>query len=290
MVRASGAVIDMSGHTIIGILSPIPVATRARSAPRRAALARKPRAPELLPRYREIGNQLMADISEGVYPVGGFLPPEIELCRKYRISRFTAREALRQLAEAGLVSRRQGSGTQVVAVPGAAKFVQQVGSVQDLTQYARTTELQIVYTGKIALNRLLARQFKAKAGEEWLFAAGIRVDREPGARGRRPICITRIYLNPVLDGIQERLRTREGAIYELIESAYGLRIARVEQQIAAVSLDRDDAVSLDEARGAPALRTLRLYYDESERLLEATESIHPGDRFAYTMNLKRGTP
>jgi YD repeat-containing protein len=37
----------------------------------------------------------------------------------------------------------------------------------------------------------------------------------------------------------------------------------------------------------PALRTLRLYYDEAERLLEATESIHPGDRFAYTMNLRR---
>jgi hypothetical protein len=34
----------------------------------------------------------------------------------------------------------------------------------------------------------------------------------------------------------------------------------------------------------------RLYYDESGRLLEATESIHPGDRFAHTMNLKRGAP
>lgn len=259
--------------------------SRARPVPRRPA--RRPREPELLPRYREIGNQLMADIGDGVYPVGTHLPPELELCRKYRISRFTAREALRQLAEAGLVVRRQGSGTQVIAVPGAAKFVQEVGGVGDLTQYARTTELRIVYTGRIALNRLLARQFKARPGDEWIFAAGIRVDNARGGAAR-PISVSRIYLNPLLEGIQDRLGQREGAIYELIESQFGLRIARVEQQIAAVSLDRDDAASLAEVRGAPALRTLRLYYDEAERLLEAAESIHPGDRFAYTMNLRRG--
>lgn len=281
----------LSGHTIIAPYASrrpaVPRAAHARPA-RRAPRARagvKPRRADLLPRYREIANQLMADIADGLHPIGSYLPAELDLCRRHRISRFTAREALRQLAEAGLVSRRQGAGTQVIATPGAAKFVQEVGSLGDLTQYARTTELRIVFTGKVALNRLLARQFKARPGEEWLFAAGIRVDRTPG-RGR-PICVTRVYLNPVLDGIQERLRSREGAIYELIESAYGHRIARVEQHIAAVSLDRDDAASLDEARGAPALRTLRLYYDEAERLLEATESIHPGDRFAYTMNLRR---
>ncbi len=259
----------------------------ARSAARtRGARARgKPRRADVLPRYREIGNLLMADIADGVYPVGTYLPAELEICRTHRISRFTAREALRQLAEAGLVSRRQGAGTQVIAIPGAAKFVQEVGSVGDLTQYARTTELRIVFTGKVALNRLLSRQFKAKPGDEWLFAAGIRVDKAPGRV--RPICVTRVYLNPVLEGIQEHLRAREGAIYELIESVYGRRIARVEQQITAVSLDRDDAASLDETRGAPALRTLRMYYDEMERLLEASESIHPGDRFAYTMNLRR---
>jgi hypothetical protein len=43
------------------------------------------------------------------------------------------------------------------------------------------------------------------------------------------------------------------------------------------------------ARSAPP-DAPRLYYDESGRLLEATESIHPGDRFAHTMNLKRGAP
>jgi len=266
-------------------------------AARTAALRRPPAAartrerkapPEALPRYRELGNQLMADIADGVHPVGSFLPPELELCRKYRISRFTAREALRQLLEAGLVRRRQGSGTEVIAVPGESRFVQEVGSLQDLTQYAHTTEFRVFYTGEVALNRLLARQFKAKAGEEWFFAAGVRVDRGRDGEAARPICVTRVYLNPCLKGIQDHLRTRESPIYALIEKVFGHRLARVEQHISAVSLDRDDAASLDDRRGAPALRTLRLYYDEGGRVLEGTESIHPGDRFAYTMDLRRG--
>jgi GntR family transcriptional regulator len=260
-------------------------ALRRSPAPRRPV---KGKAPEALPRYRELGLQLMADIADGVYPVGGFLPPELELCRKYRISRFTAREALRQLLEAGLVTRRQGSGTQVVAVPGQSRFVQEVGSVADLTQYAHTTEFRIFYTGKVALNRLLARQFKAKPGEEWIFAAGIRVDRGRDGNEARPICVSRVYLNPCLKGIEDYLRTREGAIYEVVEKVFGHRLVRVEQHISAVSLDRDDATSLNERRGAPALRTLRLYHDETGRVLEASDSVHPGDRFAYTMDLRRG--
>lgn len=264
----------------------------ARSAALRRSPAparpRKRKTAEALPRYRELGLQLMADIADGVHPIGSFLPPELELCRKHRISRFTAREALRQLLEAGLVTRRQGSGTQVVAVPGKSRFVQEVGSVQDLTQYAHTTEFRVFHVGKVVLDRLLARQFKAKPGEEWIFAAGIRIDRGRDGNAAQPICITRVYLNPVLEGIQEHLRDRKGPIYDLLEEVFGRRLARVEQQISAVSLDRDDAVSLNERRGVPALRTLRLYFDDKDRVLEVSDSIHPGDRFAFTMNLRRG--
>jgi hypothetical protein len=45
---------------------------------------------------------------------------------------------------------------------------------------------------------------------------------------------------------------------------------------------------VNKPRGASALRTLRLYHDETGRVLEASDSVHPGDRFAYSMDLRRG--
>ncbi|MGY8959472.1 MAG: GntR family transcriptional regulator, partial [Alphaproteobacteria bacterium] len=66
-----------------------------------------------LPRYQQIANELMAEIGGGLFPVGSMLPTEINLCERFGVSRFTVREALRQLHEKGILSRRRGSGTVV---------------------------------------------------------------------------------------------------------------------------------------------------------------------------------
>jgi GntR family transcriptional regulator len=60
----------------------------------------------------------------------------------------------------------------------------------------------------------------------------------------RPICVTRLYLNPLLKGVEGKLRGRRGAVYALIEAEYGIGIERVEQELQAVLLDTDDAANL----------------------------------------------
>ena len=67
------------------------------------------------PRYQRVADDLTKRIGSGKYPVGAYLPTEMELCRQYGISRHTVREALRQLRDAGLISRRRRIGTEVVA-------------------------------------------------------------------------------------------------------------------------------------------------------------------------------
>ena len=64
-------------------------------------------------RYALIAKDLAARIRSGKVAVGEALPTEAVLCRRYRVSRYTAREALRQLREAGLISRRPRAGTRV---------------------------------------------------------------------------------------------------------------------------------------------------------------------------------
>ena len=62
---------------------------------------------------------------------------------------------------------------------------------------------------------------------------------------------------------------------------------QAEQRILAVSLSRDDALHLKAKPNSPALRTLRLYYDTDDRLLEVSDSIHPGERFSYSMTIRK---
>jgi DNA-binding GntR family transcriptional regulator len=240
--------------------------------------------------YLRIGAELRQAIADGKYPVGSRLPTEIELCAHYQVSRFTARAAVRLLATAGLVTRRQRSGTVVIALPGDARYMHDVSSVRDLVQYAHDTNLRLLYVGNIPLTRAMAKDFGAAAGEEWVYAMGLRHGGPAAQRQGKdslPLCITRIFLNPQLEGIAAKLRERKTAVYTMIEREYKLTIGRVEQELQAILLDADDASNLRARPGAPALRILRRYYSEQGVLLEVANNVHPADRFTYRMELRK---
>ncbi len=245
---------------------------------------------ESAPRYLQIARELTAAITSGRYPVGARLPTELELCEHFAISRFTAREAVRVLSSAGLVTRRQRVGTVVIATPDEARYTHAASSVSDLFQYAQDTELRLIYIGKLALARDRAQQFGAKVGDEWTYAVGLRSETALApakAKDSRPICVTRLFLNPLLKGIDAKLRERKTAVYALIEREYKVNIQRVEQELQSVALDADDAANLGSSAGSPALLVLRRYYDDRDQLLEVAENIHPGDRFTYRMQLRK---
>lgn len=239
-----------------------------------------------LPRYAQIARLLRAGIQDGSHPIGARLPTEAELCTQFGISRFTAREAIRTLLDAGLVTRRQRVGTVVIARPDTARYAQDANSLTDLLQYALDTELRFVYIGKVALGREQAREFGVAPGEEWTFALGIRSAADEAGQAR-PICITRLFLNPSLEGIGALLRERRTAVYDVIEREYGASIQRVEQELSGIVLDAEDAANLGCTPGAPALRILRRYFDGDDKLLEVADNVHPSDRFSYRMHLRK---
>lgn len=64
-------------------------------------------------KYKEIFESLRKDIQEGVYAEGDFLPTEIELTKKFLVSRPTIAKALEMLRSQGSIERRSGYGTVV---------------------------------------------------------------------------------------------------------------------------------------------------------------------------------
>jgi DNA-binding FadR family transcriptional regulator len=73
------------------------------SAPRREALV-----PQII-------EQLRAQIAMGEWPLGSRIPTEPDLVAALGVGRNTVREAVRALVHAGVLERRQGSGTYVTA-------------------------------------------------------------------------------------------------------------------------------------------------------------------------------
>ncbi|MCW4461928.1 FadR family transcriptional regulator [Sphingomonas sp. BT-65] len=65
--------------------------------------------------YRKIVQAIVADIANGVFPVGTRLPAERDLTERFAVSRPTIREAMIALEMQGLVEARKGSGVFVLA-------------------------------------------------------------------------------------------------------------------------------------------------------------------------------
>lgn len=68
-----------------------------------------------LPLYERVRQAIAASIADGTYAPGDRLPSEARLAEELGVNRLTVRRAIEELARAGVVESRQGSGTYVSA-------------------------------------------------------------------------------------------------------------------------------------------------------------------------------
>jgi DNA-binding GntR family transcriptional regulator len=86
---------------------------------------------------------------------------------------------------------------------------------------------------------------------------------------------------------REALEARANSFTEVIEQTSGIAASRIEQEITACALSAREAGALAAPAGAPALRMLRRYFDQRDTPYFVAESVHPAERFIYTMSFNR---
>lgn len=234
------------------------------------------------PRYLELAEELRGEIRAGHYQASAF-PTEADLCRRFEVSRFTVREALRALQSDGLISRRRGSGT--VIKPAAARggaLHQPLSNVGEILQYARDTSAAFARIGEGPLPKAIAEQLGLVAGGRWSRFHGLR----SGSGSTQPIATTDAYVAESLRHVVDRIEPGEETIFRQLERHAGVKIMQVTQDIQAVPASAEVARELGIAKRAPCLRIIRCYRQEDGTILEISVSHHPGDRFAYAMHIE----
>lgn len=233
------------------------------------------------PRYQELAEDLRAGILRGDYPNPAHFPTESVLCARYGVSRFTVREALRSLQTEGLIQRRRGSGT--VIQPANARggaLHQPLSNVGEILQYARDSTYLFKPQGMTTLPKRLAAHISATPGSRWFHFRGIRT-REGDA-----IALTDAFIHQDFESVAREIQPDEATIFRQLERLSGVKIARVTQDIQAIAMSAPVAAELGIARRSPCLRILRCYLDTDGRIMEISASHHPGDKFAYTMDIE----
>src|SRR6266702_6187882 len=166
-----------------------PRCNRCRQDIRSAAMADKP-GNKRLSRYRDIATRLQKEIRLGKVAVGGLLPTETELMARHSASRQTVREALRILMDQGLIVRRAGLGSVVIAAEPPVLFTHSVKSLGEWLRYSNETYRDVVDSRDIVADRKLAALLKCEPGKSWFLIEAVRRSDQFAA----PLGWTEIYV------------------------------------------------------------------------------------------------
>jgi DNA-binding GntR family transcriptional regulator len=235
--------------------------------------------------YAKVARHLADGMASGRYPLGSLLPTELELSRQYGTSRQTIRAAMRELQNLGLVSRRKHVGTRVEASQSSGTYNQTIASLDDLVQLAATHTRVVRGAREVIADRDLAKELRCAPGTRWLHLSTLRLERDAT---NEPLCWTDTYVDAAFSELAELVpKFPKVLISSLIETHYGRATAEVEQDLHAVTLPAALARDLDAPPNSPAMKVLRRYLDMAGRPLQISVSIYPGDRFTFSMKLKR---
>jgi DNA-binding GntR family transcriptional regulator len=238
------------------------------------------------PRYLRIVRQIEHDIARERIAVGEHLPGELDLCTRLGVSRFTVRQAIRHLRDSGLVVARRGAGTVVTARTPERTFIHAVQSLDELTQYAETTRLAVGAFEPVVAGVQLARRLGCRRGQSWWRAEGYRFSAGGGDENV-PICWTEVFVAGEFARIAENSGSQAARVFSFLESTYGVRVLEVTQTLRGVLVPGPIAPMLAVAPGSAGLAVDRVYRSERGKVIEFATSIHPADRFSYTMRLWR---
>lgn len=236
------------------------------------------------PYYRQMYSSLASDIKNGRYAVGASLPTEKQLCETFGVSRHTTREALRMLEQYGLITRRQGSGSTVVASVPPVRYEQSIQSIDDLMQQGSASRLQVLSCEEVPgdLNQF-ASQIAIVAKLPCIRIRSIRYFRNDV----RPLALVDVYVAVANKQQARKLLSLNRAAQEIVATVEPSRLDRIEQAFSAINLDGISAKLLHVKQGDAAFQIVRNYYDLNGNLVVVAHSLYQNQLFTYMSTLHR---
>lgn len=231
------------------------------------------------PLYHQIFLQLREEITSGERPLGSRMPTEQELSAQFSVSRITARRALDELAQDGLVERKRRIGTTVIFTPPVAPIEGRMDrALESLLNFGRSTQVKLLELETIPAPAPIAEALAVATG-----APVVRVVRVRGLEGR-PLGHFISFI-PAERGVTlTRSALRATPMLSLIEQA-GIQVGAATQTISATLADVTLSSALEVDIGSPILRVSRTVFDTDHRPVQHILAQFRPDRYQIKLDL-----
>lgn len=234
------------------------------------------------PLYRQVADELRAQIQQRELTPGRQLPTEARLMARYGVSRNTVRLALGVLRTEGLVVTGQGRGSFVADLP-AGRPARRGARVEHTVEPGATDALALDLAGDVEDDELTVttRGAPPYVAERLGIQPGTRVVARHRLvlRDGTPSHLIDIFAAADRVGGSDAERTgplRVGLVNALAE--LGHRLVRLDDEVGVRMPTPGEAQELQIATGVPVLTVLRTAFDEGGLPVLAMTALLPGDR------------
>jgi len=210
---------------------------------------------------------------------GAGLPPERVLAKEFGVSRWTMRQAIRELIADGRLRARQGQGT-FVATPKIVQPLALVSYTEALRAQGHEPAREVVKFDEIAADDVLAEQLGIGAGdpvfelERVLFADG------------QPIGLETTYLSVARFPTLREVLEPTGSLYRCLVGQLGVEFGEGEELLETVIASPREADLLKATQQLPMLLLHRQTRDRDGHTIEVVRSLYRGDRVGFRATLR----
>lgn len=231
------------------------------------------------PQYLKLKHYILHHVTNGDWPPLSRTPSENELVAKFGVSRMTVNRALRELTDAGVVTRLQGVGT-FVAGPKAESAMFEVRSIRDeIVARGQSHTVEVLACGPVSARPATARQFDLSVGAELYHSRLLHL-----ADGKA-LQLEDRFVNPLCapDYLDIDFHVE-------IPHQYLMRVAplqRTEHVIEAEAASKRLARILDIAAGEPLLTLSRRTWSRG-RVASHVRLTHPAGKYRFVGSFQVG--
>jgi len=192
------------------------------------------------------------------------------------------RRALDYIEALGLISRRRGDGTKVLAKKPFTDYRYTTRPVDDLL-YGRGAERIVTAQKDTICDDVLATRLGSAPGSRWVHISQHRNDLDSG----KMLVWGDVYIDQQFKGIACRIADYEGFICDLIEEEYGIAVSEIQQTIRPVFIPDTVCAEMKVPNQSLGLEMTRRYLNHLKQPVEVSINIFPEDRSVYSITLSR---
>ncbi|QDH80245.1 GntR family transcriptional regulator [Echinicola soli] len=208
-----------------------------------------------------------------------FLPKEESLAKRFGISRNTVRQAIDKLVQDGLIERKRGVGSKVVAQNIATRLDQWISFTKEMKDKGIEVVEYAVKVGFVLPDKEIAKALNLSSEAEVC-----RLERIRGAKDAKYL-FSISYFHPRI-GLTGKENFYQ-PLYEMLERECHVIVAVSKEKLKAIAAPQPIAKALDIKKGDPVLKRERVVLDQGDRPVEYNLVYYSTDYFSYDIDIKR---